>query len=236
MKEVQGGLDDVLARLSAADPELSESEQHLGLELYRLLARGAPVRREQLAQALAVPTREVVTLLEGGLRSLVLYDDDKRIIGFGGLAVVPMAHRFTVRGRTMYNWCAWDGLFIPQLLGVTAELESSCPQTQATIQLTVTPAEVTSVEPRETVISLLLPDLSLADCTTEESIFRFCHYVFFLASPEAGTQWTSRHEGTFLLSLEDGFRLGRMHNAVRFGAVLGRAASGGTRPDQHDHR
>lgn len=118
MKIVPPNLDEIFAPLSAALPELSELEQRLGIELYRQLARGEPVRREQLAETLTLPTRDVVGLLEQpGLKGLVFYDGENRVMGFGGLAIVPMAHRFAVDGKTLYTWCAWDALFMPELLG-----------------------------------------------------------------------------------------------------------------------
>ena len=42
-----------------------------------------------------------------------------------------MSHRFEVAGRTLYTWCAWDSLFLPQILGQEAEVESTCPLTAA---------------------------------------------------------------------------------------------------------
>ena len=220
-------LDEIFAPLSAALPEFSETEQHLAIELYRLLARGEPVRRELLAEALGLPTREVVALLdEGGLKSLVYHDDSKRIIGFGGLAVAPMTHRFVVDGRTLYTWCAWDALFIPEILGITADVESTCPETRATIRLTVTADGVESVEPAEAVMSFLLPDAPLFENTTAATIASFCHYIYFLASPKDGAEWITQHDGTFLLPLDDAFQLGRLNNAARFGAVLGTGSLG----------
>ena len=44
----------------------------------------------------------------------------------------------------------------------------------------------------------------------------FCHFVHFFTSGEAGESWTAEHPGTFLLSLEDAFELGRLVNARNF--------------------
>ncbi len=55
-------LDEIFAPLSAALPEFSETEQHLAIELYRLLARGEPVRRERLAEALGFAWRWAIRL------------------------------------------------------------------------------------------------------------------------------------------------------------------------------
>lgn len=101
---------DLLTRL----PTMTDEEKRLGLEIYRELAHGEPVLRAGLAEALEVPTRTVDELLEHpNLKCLTYSDREGQIIGFGGLAVREMPHRFKVDGRTLYTWCAWDSLLSP---------------------------------------------------------------------------------------------------------------------------
>ena len=52
----------------------------------------------------------------------------------------------------------------------------------------------------------------------------FCHFVHFFSSRDAGETWTAEHDGTFLLSLEEAFELGRMVNARNFPSVVEGAA------------
>jgi len=102
---------------------MTGEEQRLGLAIYRQLAQGEPVSRSELAEALEAPTDMVDELLgHRNLESLTYLDDQGRIIGFGGLAVREMAHRFKVDGRTLYTWCAWDSLFIPGIIDLEAEV------------------------------------------------------------------------------------------------------------------
>src|SRR5438105_3553591 len=84
--------------------------------------------------------------------------NETRITGYWGLALSPTAHRFLIRGRLLYTWCAWDSLFIPELLGESARVESSCPQTKSRIHLTVTPRGVIDLDPAGAVVSLVTPD------------------------------------------------------------------------------
>jgi alkylmercury lyase len=214
-------LEQIFAPLSAADLQLDEGQQIVALGLYRELAKGVPVRRQQLASALDVPDREVNEVLESdALSCLTFHDDQEAIVGFGGLAVVEMAHKFIVNNQTLYTWCAWDSLFIPELLDTTAQVESTCPETKLPVRLRVAPDGVDMVEPLETVVSFLLPDELRIEQTAPETMKSFCHLVYFLASPDAGRTWTERHAGTFVLSLEDAFALAQMLNTHRFGPVL----------------
>lgn len=213
--------DSVLHSLLESLPPLSRDEQQLGRALYQALAAGEPVRRERLAEILDVPTRQVVELLDGdGLRCLTYYNEQRSVIGFGGLAVVPMHHRFVVDGRTLYAWCAWDTLFLPELLQVRASVQSACPETGETICLTVGTDGIEANSHADVRVSFPLLDAEIFRGAAEQTMTRFCHLVFFFASAQAGTAWTSKHEGTCSLTLAQAFELGKRKNAAQFSTVV----------------
>lgn len=208
-----------LAQLSAIVigllPKLSEREQVISLGLYRLLAEGLPVSRQQLATALNLPVdvvKETLTQWWG-----VYYDGEERITGYWGLALPQMAHRLLIDGKTLYAWCAWDTLFIPELLGQTVRVESNCPKTRRRIQLTVAAQGVSDLDPPGAVMSLLTPE---AAKVRENVVENFCHYVHFFHSSEAGENWISEHPGTFLLSIEEAYALGKGKNAAQYKETL----------------
>ena len=70
--------------------------------------------------------------------------------------------------------------------------------------------------PPETVISFLVPDTPF-DANVIQS---FCHFVHFFVSPAAAAGWTAEHPGTFPLSVNDAYRLGKLTNHATFGAAL----------------
>jgi alkylmercury lyase len=128
-------------------------------------------------------------------------------------------HRLEVDGRELFAWCAWDTLFLPGVLGATARVRSRCPTTGETISLVVSPERVVETSHPDAVVSFLLPDRDF----DADVIQSFCHFVHLFASPEAGHAWTAEHPGTFLLSLEEAFELGRLVNALNFPSALGGA-------------
>jgi alkylmercury lyase len=77
----------------------------------------------------------------------VEYDDQRRVVAFSGLSLAPTSHRFTVAGRRLYTWCAWDTLFLPAVLDQSADVRSSCPITGAVVRLTVDPIGIRHAEP-----------------------------------------------------------------------------------------
>jgi alkylmercury lyase len=205
-------------RLIAAAPNLDRSEQAVAVALLRLLAKGAPVSDRALAAAVGAeePTiRDELALWPGVFR-----DEDGRVVGFMGLSVAEFGdHRIELGGRTLTAWCAWDTLFLPELLGDEARIRSRCPVTGERISLTVGPDGPSGVRPAGTVLSFLAPERPF-DADVMRS---FCHFVHFFASEQAAGKWTARYPGTFTLSLEQGFRLGRRTNRATFGSAFGAA-------------
>jgi alkylmercury lyase len=201
--------------LIGAVPKLDRGEQTMALALLRLLAKGAPVSDQALAAASGASeekSRDALASWPGVFR-----DEDGRVVGFMGLSMVEFGeHRIEVGGRTLTAWCAWDTLFLPELLGETARVRSRCPVTGEQISLTVGSDGPSELRPTGTVLSFLAPERPF-----DADVLRsFCHFVHFFASKEASLAWIAGHPGTFTLSLEQGFRLGRRTNQASFGGAL----------------
>ncbi len=93
------------------------------------------------------------------------------------------------------------------MLGTLAKVESRDPHIGTVISLTVSPDGVDSAEPATAFIK--------TDPT--KVMASFCHHIFFLESPEIGAEWAAQHgEGTFFVTLDEGFALGKRLNAAQF--------------------
>jgi alkylmercury lyase len=208
-------LDRLAERLAAAMPRLGATEQRIALALIRQLAHGAPVSASQLATATDLPEPQITDTLErlpGTFR-----DDQHRVVGFMGLTVQEMGeHRIHTDERALSAWCAFDTLFLPDLLGETVRVTSRSPTSGTEISLTVTPTGITDLHPPGAVVSFLIPETEF----DANVIHSFCHFVHFFASPQDGEQWTVKHPGTFLLCLEDAYHLAQLTNHAVFGAAL----------------
>jgi len=198
-----------------AFPVMDKQQQHLALALYRLLAQGKPVSIRMLADAVKQP----VSVIDQTLQSWpgVFFDDSHNIVGFWGITIQEMPHQIDVNDVTVYTWCAWDTLFIPELLDTTAEITSHCAQSGDEIVLTISPHGIETAQPSQIMISFLLPE---EDELKNNITTSFCHYVFFFRSREAGDQWMAEHPGTFLLSLDEAFSVGKYLNAARYNLTL----------------
>ena len=212
-------LNGVVASLLTAFPKLDVFEQRLSLELYRQLAAGQPVPRGALAELLRVPVETVSRIIDGWPG--VFSDEQKRVVGYWGISLATAyasPHRLTVEGRRLSAWCAWDTLFLPQLLGKNADIESTSPSPAVTVKLSVTPEGVKCVDPADTHVSFLTPD---AASFQRDVVSTFCHFVHFFPSRRAGETWVAQHPGTFILSVADAHIIAARKNEAQYGAALG---------------
>lgn len=210
-------LEALATAVAKAAPDFDEEQQRVALEVYRRLAEGSPAPAGDVAERAGTSPDHVEDLLRSWPG--VFLDGEGSVVGFWGLTITRLSptHRLEVDGRELFAWCAWDTLFLPGILGASARVESRCPTTGQTISLVVSPSEVVETSHPAAVVSFLLPDRDF----DADVIQSFCHFVHFFASPEAGEAWTAGHPGTFLLSLDEAFELGRLVNALNFPSALG---------------
>ena len=221
---INSDLSTYFEELATHLPDFSLKDQHTALAIYRELAQGEPVDDTHLAGALGVSLEEAsVRRSSPALEGLTYLDPEGRIIGFGGLATVPMHHEFVVNGRKLWTWCAWDSLFIPELLGAEARVVSPDPGTKTPVRLSVTPDGVRQVEPDGAVVSFVHTNAEVFTTSAENVMASFCHYVFFFESRESGEAWAAEHPDTFLYGVDDAVTLAHRLNARNFGDALGDA-------------
>ena len=97
-----------------------------------------------------------------------------------------------MNGRTLSAWCAWDTLFLPELIGHAAEIESVGPVRSGTVRLTVTPERVEQVEPAGAQMSLLAPD---AGEVQKNIVTSFCHFVHIFPTQSDGRKLAHKAHG-----------------------------------------
>ncbi len=201
--------------LVAARPQLDATEQRLAVTLYRALVDGTPVSLEDLSDLADLDATSTASMVRQWPN--VFFDEEGRVIAFGGLAIPEMSHRIEVDGRMIYTWCAWDTLFIPLVLGREIRVTSTAPGSDAPVTLRVSPAGVRDLAPSAAVLSFVRPPRFDSDV-----IGAFCHHVHFFPSRASGARWLSGRENGFLLSIDEGFALGRDWVDASFGAALER--------------
>jgi alkylmercury lyase len=142
-------------------------------------------------------------------------DDARRIVGFWGMSIRDIGpHRMHIDGVELTARCAWDTLFIPELLARPVDTRSHSPLDGDPVALRVGPERVDCPSSQALVVSMLPARES------RDFIHTFCRQIHFFASEAEGERWIAARDGAFLMPLADAFELGRRVNHARFGSAL----------------
>jgi len=154
--DIRAAFIDYLERglLAVNTPEL----QRLSVTLYRLLARGAPLARAELALACELSEEQLEQQFSQLLPTSLEMDDRGAVVAFGGLSLRPTGHQFVTAGTRLYTWCVFDALFLPQILNNFATLVTRCAISQKELIVELAPRELQVADPSDCVMSIVAPD------------------------------------------------------------------------------
>ena len=201
--ETETTVQDLASAIAAATIDIDEQGRRIVISVYDLLAQGDPVTSAEIAGHAYEPETVVVAKLNGWPG--VFWDDQGRVVGFWGLAIPEMDHRFHAEnGKPMYAWCALDPFLIVPVIGRSARVESKDPVTGEPITMTVTPRGINDLSPATGVVSFLAPNKPF-DFDVIES---FCNFVLNFASRESAERWAAERDGIVLLPAAEAFEVG----------------------------
>ena len=173
-----------------------------------LLAEGKPISSSDLAVRLHLSAAEAQSYLDYLRDAGTDFDADGNIVGMA-LSLKPTRYAFTIDGRELYAWCALDTLFLPGIIGNTAEVETTCPVTGYAIRLTVTPVGISRAEPAGAVLSVVTPGVTPETGPGCQSGPQgpICGSMHFFKSAHVVSSWLRDHPGIDTLALDEAFEL-----------------------------
>ena len=196
--------------------DFSPDRARLFVRVARALAQGRPITAEhfdRIVAELAVEPEEAQRLLDAWAER----DADGTIVGMG-LTLNETPHRISVDGARLWAWCAEDTLFYPVVLDQVATIESASPVSGEPTRVRVSPTHVEEVSPPGAVVSLPVVDPAAADVSSVDAIWNtFCHHSFFFPSRGEAEQWAAAREDIEIVSVEEGFAIGRQLAARMLG-------------------
>ena len=197
-----GDFRRTLSKALKIDPET----QQVCIQLYGQLACGKPVPLKNVASLSNISVSYTKKLLEKWAISAIEYDEEGRVVAFGGLTLKPTPHSIIIKEETLYTWCAFDTLFIPLILNEHAYVKSSCPVSGVNISFTVTPDGIKECNPETAFISLVTPKISHLKGNVRGC---FCCNIHFFNAEDAALSWLGGHDKAFILPINEASELAR---------------------------
>jgi len=179
-------------------PEQSTLPYRFEFQTIRLLAKGEPVRAEMVAAKLGIPKKIAQSVFDAS-RGKGEWDSEGRLIG-SALTLVPTPHHFRVMDNDLYTWCAHDTIFLPGLLGMTAEVMSPDPLNGDLIKLVITPKGPESYTPKSAVLTIFQASEPATGPTSA-----VCTNSFYFTSQASAEAWSHDRPGVIVITVEDAF-------------------------------
>jgi len=155
-----GGLGQHLNRLT---PE----EKSIRLAAFYRILDGKQSSIDELALETGITANRVQQCIwDMADHGILVLDEQGAVVGSHGLSIIPTEHRLSIRGQTLFTWCAADAVGIPAALGVNAAIISTCFQCNEPIEITMTNGEVQYSNHADTRIWVIEADLgrSIVGC------------------------------------------------------------------------
>lgn len=213
-KIAKQNVDEIVQALrdSAGELDYNPQEARLFIQAVRLLAQGKPISDSQLVELgteLNLTKEESLTAINW----VAERNDAGQIVGLLGLSLNDWNHTFKINGKEFKTWCALDTLYLTPILQQNTEVVSFDPLTKEPITIKVEPDVVKHFSPSGAVISIVIPKIPEEEqgLKSAEMIWSaFCSYSHYFVSAENAKKWfTDKEVEPVLLSIDEGFELGR---------------------------
>ncbi len=187
--------------------------QRLTISAYRLLAKGKPCSIAEIGLATGLDPKIVEEQICSLPDNTLERNGDGDIVALIGLSLTEGNHRFIVNGNHLFTWCAFDGIFLPELIGLPAVLKSSCRQTGNAITINVSPGGIEQSDPSSAVLSLVSPDAETCRTNIRGA---FCNHVNLFESYDAFALWSKVNGGELAIDMGDAAIMAKRRNFERF--------------------
>lgn len=191
-------------------------ERQLSLLLYKGLSLGTAVMPAVLTEQMNTNIKTVIEALRNWPG--VHFDENHNVIGHMGLTIKPTPHQLQILDKTLYTWCAWDGLFIPDLLKTACTFTTKCPITHEILTVYFD-GQGGFETPMPGIVMSFLESKQVFD---QNIIQQFCHYIYLFKNKTVAVEWIHANPGIMLmlLDLHDAVKLGRLKNKRQYGSDI----------------
>ena len=186
-------LQSTVEQLQNLLPNLNKEECQISKFLYQKLALGRSVPIETIASELQKPIQEIQDHLKQ--MTYIEYNRTSEISAYRGVTLNQTQHYVFHNNSKIYTWCAFDTLFLADLLVEPVGISSNCPTCRKVIAFKVTDRDLTNLKDSDIVMSFIIPN-KVDYCENLQNAF--CCKVHFFCNEQCGHEWIN-------LSVEIGF-------------------------------
>lgn len=192
MKNAKYGLDKLLSSMSS---NIEVDDTPFIVNVQKELLNGKPLPKERYYKLLNVTKEKADSILE----LLGELDENDDITAFSGLSITPTKHKFIVKNKTLYTWCALDTILFTKRLDVSSHVISYDPIDKTVIELKIEGGRLRWSNSHSIYVSWVE---NIDTCNIKGS---FCDHVFFFSGKKSANQWLDSNPDGNVISIDEFF-------------------------------
>ncbi len=209
-----GNLLSTVQQLQKLLPELKKEERQISKFLYQKLALGKSIPIETIANELQIPIQDIQVHLKQ--MAYVEYSATGEISAYRGVTLNQTKHYVFHNNVKIYTWCAFDTLFLADLLVEPVSIFSNCPACGKAISCKVTDRNLISSKDSDIVMSFIIPD-KVDFCDDLQNAF--CCKVYFFCNQQCGSEWINLSPEIAFFNLAESLVIAQERNRQFLGNV-----------------
>ncbi len=198
------GLIDLLPRLNKDCRDLSQL-------LYFELAKGKAVTLQHLKSISGYSDARLITLLSQ--LNYLQYNDDRSIVAYRGITLTPTQYRieidFLTEKTIVFAWCAFDSLFLADLLKQDITVFAECPSCHQAINLALANKKTFDSTKYPLYMSFILPS---RDNYNEDLANSFCGNIHFFCNEICVENAPHKFTDNQFFSISDALKIAKQRN------------------------
>lgn len=180
-------------------PKFDSVQKQISKLLYLSLAKGKPIGKDEICESLGYTKNQLNSVLK--TIPCIEFEGDE-IVAYRGVTVQNSLYEFIHNGGKFFTWCAFDSLFMYDLIPGAKRIKSTCPSCSESISITESTIGETMVK-----MSFVLPKEVDYESNLKSS---FCCNVSFYCSDICASQSTANECKVF--TLQEGLIIAQKRN------------------------
>ena len=207
-------LQSTIEQLRNLLPDLKTEERQISKILYQKLALGKSVSIETISNELQKSIQDIQDYLNQ--MEYVEYNVTNEISAYRGVTLRQTTHCVFHNAFKVFTWCAFDTLFLADLLDKPVKITSNCPTCNKAITINKPDRDHKSLKETNTVMSFIIPD-KVDYCEDLQSAF--CCKVHFFCNGQCGSEWINLSSEIGFFNLEESIVIAEERNRRFMGNV-----------------